>query len=107
MPELFDTGEVRDEPTHWDALARRVAENARRSARQDAFAWLAQSRVGWIAASLVLITALVSIAEYGDSATQLADDWGGMLAPTDDVGNAMTTSETPPTIGALLLRNRI
>ena len=106
MPELFDTGEVRDDPRHWDALARRVAENATRSAKHDAFAWLAQSRAGWIAASLVLGVALASIAAHGDgSAARLAEDWGAMLAPSDDVGKAMTTSETPPAISMLLLRN--
>ena len=108
MSEFFDTGGVRDEPANWDALARRVAENATRSSRQGAFEWLAQSRAGWIAASVVCSLSFVSLAALarGQWTERRAADWARVITPTDDVGSAITMSNTPPAIGALLLRPR-
>ena len=108
MPEFFDTGGVRDEPANWDALARRVAENATRSPRQGAFEWLAQSRAGLIAASLVCGLSLVSLAALArsSSAASREAEWARLIRPTDNVGSAITMSNTPPAIGTLLLRPR-
>ena len=108
MPEFFDTGAVRDERANWDALARRVAENATRSSRRGAFEWVAQSRAGWIAASLVCGLSLVSLAAVArsSSAASRAAEWARVITPTDDVGSAITMANTPPAIGTLLLRPR-
>lgn len=105
MSEFFDTEAVRDEPAHWDALARRVAENATRSSRRGAFEWVAQSRAGWIAASLVCGLSVVSLAALSrsSSAASRAAEWARLITPTDNVGRAISMSNTPPAIGTLLL----
>lgn len=71
---------------------------------RSGFEWLAQSRAGWLAASLLLGVALLSMALAGSSAAARASDWVQMLAPADDVGRAITVSDSPPAIGALLAR---
>ena len=108
MSELFDTGAVRDETANWDALALRVAENATRFSRRGAFEWVAQSRAGWIAASLVCGLSLVSVAALtrSSSAASREAEWARLITPTDNVGSAITMSNTPPAIGTLLLRPR-
>lgn len=107
MPELFDTRGVRGDLAHWDAIALRVAENAARESRRGGFAWLAQSRVGWIAASLWLAAALFSMAlSSGDSARTRGSDWMQVVAPADDMGRQMAVSETPPAVSSLLVQTR-
>lgn len=107
MPELFDTDSVRDEPAHWDAIALRVAENAARESGGGAFEWLAQSRAGWIAASLLLVTALFSMVSAGErSAKTRGSEWVQMVAPADDVGKQMAVSEAPPAVSSLLVQTR-
>ncbi|HEU4747145.1 MAG TPA: hypothetical protein VFS56_01495 [Gemmatimonadaceae bacterium] len=106
MAELFETRGVRDEPAHWDAMALRVAENAARESGRGAFEWLAQSRAGWIAASLLLAAALFSMTSAGDPARTRGSEWVEMVAPGDDVGKQMAVSETPPAVSSLLVQTR-
>jgi hypothetical protein len=107
MPDLFDTRSVRDDPAHWDAFAQSIADNAARESSRGAFDWLAQSRAGWIAASLLLAAALLSMASSsGDSARTRASEWMQVVAPGDDVGRQMAVSETPPTVSSLLVQIR-
>lgn len=107
MPELFETDGVRDEPAHWDAIALRVAENAARESGRGAFEWLGQSRAGWIAASLLVVTALVSMTSaVGPPAKTRGSEWMQMVAPGDDVGNQIAVSEAPPAVSSLLVQTR-
>ena len=107
MSELFDTRSVADEPAHWDALALRVAENAARESGRGTFGWLAQSRAGWIAASLLLAASLFSIAWTSrDAAKTGGSEWVEVVAPGDDVGRQMAVSETPPAVSSLLVQTR-
>lgn len=106
MPDLFDTSEVRDDPDHWDALAVRVAAHAAREAEASAFEWLAGSRAGWVAASVLAAAALALIAAPRDKrsvAGSIGAQWAGALAPADDVGRAMVLRDGPPAIAALLV----
>ena len=107
MPELFDTRGVRDDPTHWDAFALRVAQNAARGPGRGAFEWLAQSRAGWIAASLLVAASLFSMAWASRNArTTGGFEWVEVVAPGDDVGRQMAVSETPPAVSSLLVPTR-
>ena len=107
MPEFFDTRGIRDDPAHWDAVAQRVAEHAARESRRGAFEWLAQSRAGWIAASLLLAAALFSMASApGDSPRTPGSEWLQVVAPGDDVGRQMAVSEAPPAVSSLLVQTR-
>src|SRR5439155_26514232 len=88
MSKLFDTSRIPDDPAHWDALAERVAAHAaRESTRRNGFEWLAQSRVGWIAASLLLAAApgWMALPVDASDATTARGDWLRALAPSDDV----------------------
>jgi hypothetical protein len=108
MSDLFDTTHVRDDPAHWDALTERVAANAARESKGGGFEWLAQSRAGWVTASLLLAAALLSMLSSAEksSATSRSTEWAPALAPADDVGRAMLLPDGPPAIGALLLGDR-
>ena len=107
MRELFDTRDVPDDPAHWDTMALRVAENAARRSGRGAFEWLAQSRAGWIAASLLLAAALLSMASASrDVARRGGSEWMRVVAPADDVGRQMAVSETPPAVSSLLVQTR-
>lgn len=107
MPELFNTNGVRDDPAHWDAVALCVAENAVRESRRGTFEWLSQSRIGWVAASLLLAAALFFMASaLGDVAKTAGSEWMQVVAPGDDVGRQMAVSETPPSVSSLLVQTR-
>ena len=107
MTDLFDTNGVRDDPTHWDTVAALVAEKAARESRRGAFEWLAQSRAGWVAASLLLAAALFTMASTsGDLATTGGSEWMQVVAPGDDVGRQMAVSEAPPAVTSLLVQTR-
>jgi hypothetical protein len=105
MPDLFDTRQLPDDAAHWDALAERVAANAVRESNGGGFDWFAQSRTGWVAASLLLVAALAFIVLPAEdsSASSLSAVWAEALAPGDDVGKAIILLDGPPSIGALLL----
>jgi len=105
MPELFDTSRIPDGDGHWDALASQVTAAARRATERSAGEWLAQARGSWMAASLILVSALALLAlRTGGVAEQpLEAVWESTLAPAEGVGRAMTGSDGPPPIGALLL----
>src|SRR6266536_4318736 len=66
MTDLFDTASLRDEPEHWRALAERVAASAARESKRGGFDWMARSRVGWVAACLLLAVALMSLVSRSD-----------------------------------------
>lgn len=107
MSDLFDTTSVRDDPVDWDALAQRVAANAAHESRGGAFEWLAQSRAGWIAASLLLAASLFAMARASkDPAKTGGSEWVEVVAPGDDVGRQMAVSETPPAVSSLLVQTR-
>jgi hypothetical protein len=95
VSDWFDTSQIPDDGEHWDALAQRIADAARRSARYD---W-AQSRVGWLAASLLLAAALA----YG---LLPRDDTRLSFAPSDPLGQAFSHAAAPPAIASLLLAER-
>ena len=105
MSDLFDTTQVRDDPGHWDALARRVATTAARESRGSGFNWLANSRAGWIAASLLVaaVLAFIMLPSEDQSARSVVPEWAQSLAPKDDVGKVIALRDSPPAIGALLL----
>jgi hypothetical protein len=105
MSDLFDTTEVRDAPEYWDALAERVATAAARESSRSAIDWLANSRAGWVAASLLLagVLAFIIATAEDQSVRSIVPEWAQSLAPTDDVGKAIVLRDSPPAIGALLL----
>lgn len=105
MPDLFDTSRIHDDAAHWDALAERVAAHATRRSARGGFGWCAHSRVSWVAASLLLATALAFMGRELEesSARGLDAGWTQTLAPADEVGKALTERDGPPAIGALLL----
>lgn len=105
MPELFDTHGVTDDAEHWDALAERVARGAVR--RSDAIrrgrGSLAASRVGLIAASLLLAASLAFLTMASRPGTPRSTTMlGQALAPSDDVGRAIAMTGRPPALAALL-----
>jgi hypothetical protein len=108
MPDLFDTSRLRDAPAHWDALAERVAATAARESARGGLVWFADSRAGWIAASLLLAAALAfTVLPAEDSGRgSLSLEWVQALAPADDIGKAIISADSPPAIGALLLDGR-
>ena len=105
MSDPFDRTEGRDDAGYWDALAERVAANAARESRENGLDWLARSRTGWIAASLLLVAALtfLMLPAETSAARSLGRAWAQALAPADDVGKAIILRDSPPAIGALLL----
>jgi len=105
MSDLFDTSQVRDDAAHWDALAERVAADAARESKEGGFAWFANSRASWVAASLLLAAALgfMALPAETSSARRFTADWAQALAPADDVGRAIILPDGPPAIGALVL----
>ncbi|MGH7696033.1 MAG: hypothetical protein ACRENH_13690 [Gemmatimonadaceae bacterium] len=107
MMDVFDTRRVPDDEAYWDALAQRVAEAAAREAGATSFDWLAQSRMSWVAASLLLAGALtlLLLPNEARSARKMAVDWEQALAPTDEIGRAMLSGDAPPAVGVLLLRD--
>jgi len=107
MPEFFDTTRVPDDPEHWDALAERVAATAARAPKRSGVDWLASSRAGWVAASLLLLAAwALMMPTESSSARSFSGEWAQALAPRDDVGKAIMVRDRPPAIGALLLADR-
>ncbi len=103
VPDLRDTGQIPDDPGYWDALAARVAAGAVRQSRRGALEWSAGSRVGWLAASLLLAAALTLLGPARDEGGPRGRAaWAEVLAPDDDVGRTILVLDRPPAIGALL-----
>ena len=104
MPDRFETGQVPDDPGHWDALAARVAAGAARRARVGGFDRLARSRTGWIVASLLLAAALgfLMLPAGGSAARRIGAEWARAVAPADAMGRALLLPDAPPPIGGLL-----
>jgi hypothetical protein len=109
MADLFDTRSIRDDPRHWDALAQRIATRARRESAPNGVEWLARSRIGWVAASLLLAAAVaierVWLATPSRAAVGAA--WIESLGPGDELGKAMTSLQRSPTLATLLLGAQI
>ena len=107
MPEFFDTSRVVDDSQHWNALAERIAATAARASKRTSVNWLATSRAGWVAASLLLVAAwaLMTPTE-SSSAKTFTGEWVHALAPADDVGKTFIVRDSPPAIAALLLGDR-
>lgn len=102
MPELFDTGSVRDDAEYWDGRAARVAERAlAEGSRGFVDAW-SRSRATWAAAGLLFAAGLALMALSSRASAPDATSWRVMLAPADDVGQLLATRAGPPSIGALL-----
>lgn len=106
MPEFFDTSRIADDPEKWNALAERIAETAARASKRSIVDWLATSRAGWVAASLLLVAAWALMPTESSSARIFTREWQQALTPADDVTKMIIVRDTPPPIGALLLANR-
>ena len=108
MSELFDTAQVRDDPTYWNALAQRVAERAAHASTEQAFEWLGRSRASWVVASLLVAAglALIMLSPNKSLAPSRIAEWTDAIAPTDEVGKAIGLPDRPPPIDALLLAPR-
>lgn len=105
MAELFDTAQVRDDASYWDALAERVAEHAAHASTERALEWLGRSRASWVVASLLVAAALVLIVMPPSKslAQSRSAEWTDAIAPTDEMGKAIGLPDRPPPIDALLL----
>ena len=103
-PELFDTSGVRDEDSHWDALAARIADHAVRDT-DGGMVWFARGTAGLIAASLVIAAALVAAAIPSRPAPRAGAiaNLEFAIAPTDIVGRSLASPDQPPAIGTLVL----
>ncbi len=106
LTNLLATTRIRDDAGYWDARAEQIAANVVR--HRGGFEWLANSRRTWVAASLLLVAALLSVFSSGDSpsARRSETELTKALAPVDDVGRAIILPDRPPPIGTLLLRDR-
>ena len=105
MPDLFDTRQIPDDASYWDALAERVAAQAARDGSETVLDWIAHSRSTWIAASLLLAAgiAFMVLPVRGPSTPRLASVLSQPVTPVDDLGNAIASRDTPPSVGDLLL----
>lgn len=105
MPELFDTRQIPDDTSYWDAFAERVAAHAARDPRGTVLDWFAHSRSSWIAASLMVAAGIAFMMLPVDdaSAPSPAPTLSQSVTPVDDLGKAIVSRDTPPSIGALLL----
>lgn len=103
MPELFDTGSVRDDAEHWDRRAALVAERAMAEGSRDSFDAWSRSKATWAAACLLFAAGLaMMVLSRAPSAEADAMSWRGVLAPPDNMGQLLATRSGPPPIGALL-----
>ncbi len=108
MADLFDTTQIPDNGSHWDALAERVAANAARKSTSGGLHWFAHSRVSWVAACLLFAAAVAftSLPAQNRSVRTFSAEWSQALGPSDDVGRVIVSANGPPAIGALLLRDQ-
>ena len=108
MPDFFDTDWVHDDPQYWDALAERIAAHVSHQSKATVFSWLAHSPGSLLAACLLLAAALALVLLRNDRSYVKSPsiEWARVLAPTDDVGRAITLPDGPPAVGALLLAPR-
>ena len=105
MPDLFDTRQIPDDASYWDALSERVAAHAARDSSGSVLDWFAHSRSSWIAASLLLAAgiAFMVLPVEDPSAPSLAPTLSQPVMPADDLGKAIVSRDAPPSIGTLLL----
>jgi hypothetical protein len=105
MSDFFDTSRIPDDSEHWDRQAARVTENVMRDGNAGGFGWVARSRAGLVAASLLVAAALVLAMLPGETGTSTPPTipWASALAPADDVGRIMIAADQPPQVGDLLV----
>lgn len=102
MTEFFDTSPIPDNPEHWEQFGARVAATAGRFP-VSGLGRMTEAPASWIAATLLLAAALAFAILPRNNSIQLGAEWWRSLAPPDGVGRALTSGESPPAIGALLL----
>jgi hypothetical protein len=104
VSDLFDTRQIPDDPAYWDALAEGVAARAARDSSGSVLEWFAHSRSSWIAASLLLAAGLafMMLPVEDASAPNLGPTVSQSVTPGDDLGKAIVSRDTPPSVGALL-----
>lgn len=103
--DLLDTSHLRDEPEYWDALAQRIEAGAIRPSDVGGFDWLSGSRAARVTVGL-LVAAALALAVLPDTApspSRQRAQWAEMLAPSDELGQAIVVRENPPALGTLLL----
>src|SRR5579872_2994193 len=105
-PEFFSADGVRDDDASWDALAERISARALRDANRGGFERFAASRTALIAAALLLAAALASFATSASPAPPGESDWARALAPADDVGRVIATTDGPPALASLVFTSR-
>jgi hypothetical protein len=108
-PDLFDTSSVPDDAEYWDRRAALVVRSAIREPERGSLDWLTSSPAIWVTVTSLFVLAFGIVLK--SSAQQPADprpstDWVSSVAPTDDIGKALVTSDAPPQIGALLADGR-
>ena len=96
MTDLFDTGKIPNDEGYWDALAARVATEA----RQGGFARFASTPAAW-AAALLLVTAagLLVLAARGNDRGDFGREIAQALAPADYPAGSLVDD---PAMGTLL-----
>ena len=103
LPPFPKIPDIPDDDRHWDLLAERIGASAWETER--GIYWIATARGAWVATSLlaglVLIASITSVGKPYDSSAP--EPLAAMLAPEDDVGEALVLGDQPPDIGALLL----
>ena len=103
MPELFDTRQIPDDASYWDALAERVGAQAARDSSGSVLEWFAHSRSSWFAASLLLAAGIaLMVLPVDDAAPSSGLTVSQPVTPGDDLGKAIVSRDTPPSVGALL-----
>jgi hypothetical protein len=102
--DFFDTSAVdRDDDDYWNERTRIVGAAVAAAASDGTFEWLARRlapvvTVGMLAAAAVLAVALQGTTPAGDRRKVL-------LEPREELGRAVTSSQSPPTIESLLAQD--
>jgi hypothetical protein len=104
MTDLYPINIDNDNGERWDERAARVAREAMRQSDARGGVAFAQSRVTWIAASLLFAAGLVLmvVSARAPVASPTAE-LQLVVAPADDLGRAIALRERPPEIEALML----
>jgi hypothetical protein len=99
-----DRNSLRDDVDYWDDLAERVSRSAAHAAKQTTLDWLAEPRAR-ITVGCVLLAAALALTTR-TSSPGVPADLAQVIVPSDQVGQAILLSSSPPAIGALLLSER-
>ncbi len=106
MSEIHDTSPIPDESAYWDDLAARVA--ARAVHRDGALDWLAAPTATWLTLLTIACAAgvLLVLTRSSPAPLSVGREWALVLAPSDEVGRRVSSSETPPALLGLVLGAR-